>query len=128
MDFTVTLRQNAATVASTTNEATFSVVDGWCYARFKVTATAAGGAGLITVLPAGLPAPLDSASGYSLADGSFFYTDVSVGRYEGAVRQGATTGILSFRVDNSTADLGTTPSFLIASTDSLSCSYRYPVA
>lgn len=124
MEFTATLQQNAATVTSTLNAASFSVNDGWCDAQFKLTSTAAGGAGLITVALSGVPALLGDLS---LADGQFFYNDVSAGRYEGTIRI-SSAGVMSFRVDNSTADLGTSPSFLVASTDELSCSFRFPVA
>ena len=127
MDFTATLQQNGATVASTTNSASFHVDDGWCFGEFKLTASAGGGAGVVTVLPSGLPMPLGNSWGLSLGDGGFLYFDASVGRYVGAVRV-ESSGLLSFRVDNSTTDLGSTPTFTVASTDELHCTFRYPVS
>jgi len=124
VDFTCTLKQNAATVASTTTSATYVVRDGWCTAQFFLTANASGSAGTeVKVTPASLPAPANTSV---LAHGIFFYNDAGTAAYVGAIRWDGTD--LKFRVHNAGTELGVTPSFTVASTDTLSATFTFPVA
>ena len=123
MDFTCTLKQNAATVASTTTSATYVVRDGWATCQFLLTATAAGTVGTeAKVTPASLPAPL--ATGHTSA-GSFVYNDGGT-YYEGSIRWDGTD--LIFRVHNTASSLGVAPSFAVANGDTLSATFTFPVA
>lgn len=122
MDFTVTLQQNAATVASTTNAATFRVRGTVCIAEFRLAATAAGTVGTdITVVPSGLPYPRQTAYA-NYCRGWFRYTDSGTGDYIGPVRWDSGTG--SFQLLN----LGTSPSIAVASGDLLSAVIHYTIA
>lgn len=123
MNFTCVLKQNAATVASTTTSATYMVRDGWCTALIYLTATASGSAGTeVKVTPTGLPAPLAAA----ICHGSFAYNDAGTAVYAGVPRWDGTD--IKLRVHNASTELGQTPSFTVANTDTLSILLKFPVA
>lgn len=125
MDFTCTLKQGGSTVASTTTSATWTVRDGWCSAQLFLTANASGSAGTeVKITVSGLPAPKTSGV---LAGGIFFYNDTGASGYVGAARWNGTD--IQFRAHNAGTELGATPSFTVASTDTISVTlFPFPVA
>ena len=123
-DFTMVLKQNGATVASTSTTPTFQVRDGICEAQGFLTANAAGTVTTeVKVTPTGLPAPLNTGH---LCEGSFVYNDAGTAVYEGSARFDGTD--IKFRAHNTGNALGVTPSYAVASTDTLSFTITYPVA
>lgn len=123
MDFTVTLKQNAASVAATTRDATFVVRDGWVHGHIFLDITAAGTVGTeLKITPdSTLPDPADSYAGSGC--GTFFYVDTGTGYYIGGVIWDGTD--LRFVAHLETNYLGADPSFAAANTDSIRVEFAY---
>lgn len=133
MQFVATLKQNAATVASTTRRATWTMRDGWVHGGFQVDATAAGSAGTeiriaVTAVASGdqfLPSPLSTASNDG-AIGTFEYLTSGGTRYWGELQQFGNEFLLRASGSTSTtSNLGETPSFAVANGDSVSGQFFY---
>lgn len=122
MDFTVTLKQNGASVAATTRDATFSVADGWCWGHIYLDVTASGTVGTeLKITPdATLPDPADSYAGSGV--GTFFYNDSGT-KYVGGVDWDGTD--LRFVAHLETNYLGADPSFAAANTDSIRVNFEF---
>lgn len=114
VDFTAVVKQNGATVASTTNDATYVSRDGWVTAHFKLSITAAGTNNTaLIVTPTGLPAPATSAGN---TVGVFQYFDSGLAVYTGYIDWDGTN--LTFGVhNNGGVQLGQTPTFAAANLD-----------
>ena len=123
VNWTATLKQNGSTVTSTTTSAIYTVNDQLCTARLLLTATAAGTVGTeVKVTPSGLPTPAVTGN---KAMGEFTYNDGGT-YYIGAATFDGTD--ITLRVHNSSSQLGATPSFAVANTDTLSLVITYPIA
>lgn len=124
VNFTTVLKQNAATVASTTNEAVYVNRDGWITAHINLAATAAGTSGTeIKVTPSSLPTAATNAG-------------TVVGFFEYKVTSGATTYFgsvtwdgtdLRMRISGATAYFGVAggTSVAVASGDTLSMTLTF---
>lgn len=123
MDFTVTVKQNAASVAATKRDATFVVRDGWVHAHLFYDLTAAGTVGTeLKLTPdSTLPDPADSYAGSGV--GTFFYVDSGTAYYIGAVIWDGTD--LRFVAHLETGYLGIDPSFAAANADSIRVELTY---
>jgi len=119
LDFTCVLKQNGATVASTTSTATFTVRSGICTAQFKLAATAAGAIGDIVVTPTGLPAP-KATTALARARGRYRFTRIGINERAGTVWWSSGLTDIYF------SELISAPA--IASTDILSATFKFPVA
>jgi hypothetical protein len=124
MNFTAVLKQ-AGTVASTVGVAEYSVGDdGMIDGRLYLSGSASGSAGnAITVESTDLP---DPDTGWQYGIGHFYYLRPGVVNYGGAVAWNGTSFELT--AHGSTAQLGTDPSFAIASGHLLSIQFRFKPA
>ena len=122
MDFAVTLKQNASSVAATTRDATFVVRDGWCHGHITLDITAAGTVATeLKITPdATLPDPADAYAGSGV--GTFYYEDGGT-KYVGAVIWDGTD--LRFVAHLATGYLGASPSFAAANGDSVRVEFSY---
>lgn len=122
MDFTVTLKQNAASVAATTRDATFVVRDGWVHAHVMLDITASGTVGTeLKITPdSTLPDPADAYAGSAV--GTFYYEDGGT-KYIGAVIWDGDD--LRFVAHLETGYLGIDPSFAAANADSIRVELTY---
>lgn len=121
-DFTPTLKQNG-TVASTKNQAVYTVNNGWCTAKWYATSTASGTTNNAITVDASLPTPLDSSH---LAMGLAEFYDLS-GTLALVTAAGYNGTSISFSRHNTSSAIGVSPNFAVASGDVTSGVILYPV-
>jgi hypothetical protein len=127
VDFTITLKQNASSVACTTNEAVYWATDGWVTAHISLEATAAGTTNTeIKITPSGLPSPSTANAGKCV--GTFSFVDGTAGNYTGFVDWDGTD--LKFYIHSAAGvtPLGQQPNFAIASGDDMALTIVYRAA
>lgn len=120
---TCVVKQNNATIASTTTVAEYSQVGDMVDAFLNVAITAAGTNNTeLKLTPTGLPAPGEFRYG---PVGTFLYNDSGTAYYTGIVTWDGTD--LHFFTHNAGGYLGQVPTFAAANGDAISCSIRYRV-
>ena len=124
LDFTCVVKQNAASVASTKLDATYTDRDGWVTAHLNLTITAAGTNNTeLKITPTSLPAPFSTDAGNTC--GIFRYYDASAGHYIGAGSWDGTD--ITFKVNQAATNLalGLSPVFAAANGDAIIAQLKF---
>lgn len=125
MDWTPVVLQGAVTLTVTTNEAVFTIQDGWVtgHCALSITASAGIAGNQIQITATDLPPPTNADAGSDV--GTFKYIDASVASLWWGVCGVGTDGVFALVCSGGHSLLGVDPSFAAAGADTLKAEFCY---